>query len=102
MQCTTEPGLFSLKGWWCNGCLFFDACKHHSNHPWRGELASLRLAYLTLPIPSPLICFVELRNALHPRVGLRPVFAPLFDRFGIVKGTWPLFKKAEIMQRIKN
>ena len=29
MQCTTQPGLSSLKGWWWNGCLFFDDWKHH-------------------------------------------------------------------------
>src|SRR5258708_19953948 len=65
MQCTAESSLSSLKGRWWNGCLFFDQSGHyHSNLPWRGELASPRLAYLTLPIPSLLIYFVELRNDL--------------------------------------
>ena len=29
MQCTAQPSLSSLKGWWWNGCLFFDDWKHH-------------------------------------------------------------------------
>jgi hypothetical protein len=29
MHCTAQPGLSSLKGWWWNGCLFFDDWKHH-------------------------------------------------------------------------
>src|SRR5947209_20264564 len=29
MQCTAQPGLSSLKGWRCNGCLFFDDWKHY-------------------------------------------------------------------------
>src|SRR5258708_4537732 len=70
MQCTAESGLSSLKGRWWNGWLFFDPSgHHHGNLPWRGELASPRLAYLTLPIPSPLICFWGLRNALSPFQG---------------------------------
>src|SRR5882762_11738684 len=66
MQCTAESGLSSLKGRWWNGCLVFDQSGHHHGHlPWRGELTSPRLAYLTLPIPSSLICFLGLRNALN-------------------------------------
>src|SRR5437773_5756457 len=29
MQCTTQPGLPALKGWWWDGCLFFDKSRHH-------------------------------------------------------------------------
>src|ERR1700704_4804096 len=65
MQCTTQPSLPSLERWRGDWCLFFDQSEHHhGNLPWRGELASPRLAYLTLPIPSPLICFGGFRNAL--------------------------------------
>src|SRR2546421_8785873 len=38
----------------------------------------------------------------HSGVRLWPLFAPFLDRFGIVKGTWPLLKKRKIMQRVKN
>ena len=29
MQSTTQPGLCTLIGWWWDGCLFFDDCRHH-------------------------------------------------------------------------
>jgi hypothetical protein len=32
----------------------------------------------------------------------RPVRSPLFERFGVIKGTRTLLKQAEIVQRIKN
>src|SRR5882762_4900241 len=66
MEGRAQSSLRSMVCWWGNGCLFFDQSRHHhGNLPWRGELASPRLAYLTLPIPSPLICFLGLRNALN-------------------------------------
>lgn len=65
MQCTTLSSLRTLKGWRSHrGLVFDESGRHHGNSPWRGELASPRLAYLTLPIPHPLICFWGLRNAL--------------------------------------
>src|SRR5438105_1321386 len=38
----------------------------------------------------------------HTGVRLWPLFPPFLDRFGIVKGTWSLLKKGEIMQGIEN
>src|SRR2546421_776254 len=68
----TSSGLRSVVCRWGNGCLFFDQSGHHHGYlPWRGELASPMLAYLTLPIPHPLICFGGLRNALYS-VYMRP------------------------------
>src|SRR6266581_5334400 len=43
-----------------------------------------------------------LQNFKHLGIGLRPLFPPFLNRFGVVKGTWPLLKKREIMQRIEN
>src|SRR5437588_2834358 len=38
----------------------------------------------------------------HALVGLRPVLAPLFHRFGILKGTGSLLKQGKIMEGIKD
>src|SRR2546430_2196735 len=38
----------------------------------------------------------------HALVGLRPVLAPLFQRFGILKGSWSLLKQGKIMEGIKD
>src|SRR5579862_1603055 len=35
-------------------------------------------------------------------IGLWPVFTPPFHRFGVIKGTWSLFKQCQIVQWIKN
>src|SRR5947209_17300428 len=35
-------------------------------------------------------------------VGRRPLFAPLFHRFGVVKSPWSLFKERQVVQGIKN
>src|SRR5437899_2760102 len=51
--------------------------------------------------PSALRPFL-LENFKHLGIGLRPLFPPFLNRFGIVKGTWPLLKKGKIMQRVKN
>src|SRR5579859_7511368 len=46
MQCTTLPGLSSLKGWWGDRCLFFDDWKYHKLLSLTRERVSPRVSLL--------------------------------------------------------
>src|SRR5947209_11807075 len=62
MQCTTQPGLSSLKGWWWDWCLFFDDWKHHKLISLTRERASPRVSLLYSAKSAPLKGFSAVRK----------------------------------------